>query len=105
MTDPELQGLAAQALNMARRDIEQKGALQGLLAMYYEGQGLHRLTMVEELLAKQLGVDWMDHDRKKAIGFDVMRHATEQMHPDAVAVAVAINRFEPTAKLKAMDPD
>src|SRR5215831_1034941 len=69
MTDTELQGIALQALNLAKRDIEQKGTLSGLLAVSYPGEGLKRMTGVEEIIVEKLGEDWLSSSAKKNVAF------------------------------------
>ena len=49
MTDPELQGIAAQAHNMAKRDL-QLGQFNFLVAAYCAGERLHRMRQVEALI-------------------------------------------------------
>jgi hypothetical protein len=62
MTDAELQAIALQSLNLAKRDIEQKGPLCRLLAVSYPGEGLKRMTGVEEIIVEKLGEDWLSSE-------------------------------------------
>lgn len=105
LSDAVLQGLAAQALNLAKRDFEQ-GKFNFLLASYHESDGprLHRMQKIEALIVERLGEDWLNNGRKKDIGFDMLRTATHILPPDAIVFVTAANRFESTAKLNAL-PD
>ena len=102
MTDAELQAIALQSLNLAKRDIEQKGTLSGLLAVSYPGEGLKRMTGVEEIIVEKLGEDWLSSSAKKNVAFEVLRIAVAHFPhpPDAVVIATAINLFKPTGKLE-----
>ncbi len=82
MTDQEMLGLAAQALNMAKRDLE-AGNFNFLLAGYFEGEALHRMKKVEELILKHLGENWLNSGQTKDVGFGVMRTAVDLMPPHA----------------------
>lgn len=103
LTDAELKGLAAQALNMAKRDIEQ-GEFNFLLASYHEKDTppLQRMTKIEKLVVGKLGANWLNNGRTKDIGFDVLRLCIKLMPPDAVVFVTAANAFKPTAKLQAL---
>jgi hypothetical protein len=100
MTDAELKGLAAQALNMGKKDMRQ-GDFNGLLAVYYSGR-LRRLTSIETLIAERLGADWQNHGKTKDVAFNTLREIVGLMRPDAMIWVAASNMFLPTAKLKAM---
>lgn len=98
MTDPELQGIAAQAFNMARTQIEFKGDFNFLLASYYAGEGLRRMTKIEKFIPQTLGEDWLNNGRKKDAAFDILRLAL-RLHPsDAIVFATGANIFTTTAK-------
>jgi hypothetical protein len=97
LTDAELQGLAAQALNLARRDYERKN-FNFLLASYHQGTALHRMTKVEALIIEKLGEDWLNSGRKKDIGMGLMALATHYKPPDAIMFVTAANMFRQTAK-------
>jgi hypothetical protein len=101
MTRPELQGLAAQALNMARREIEQ-GSFHFLLAAYHEGETppVHRMDGVEKLIIQRLGENWLNSGRTKAVGFGVLRIAVDLLPPDGIVLVTSANYFKPTAKFK-----
>ena len=105
MTDAELQGIAAQALNMARRDMEQ-GEFNFLLASYHQEDKspLHRMRKIEVLIVGRLGKDWLNHGRTKDIGFYMLRMATSMLPPDAVVFVTAANAFKPTEKMAALPP-
>jgi hypothetical protein len=101
ITDAELQGIAAQALNLAKRDIE-RDRLNFLLATYHEGEGLYRMEQVEAQVCKMLGMDWLNSGARKDRGFAVIRKTVDLLPPDAVVFAARINKFESTAKLLAL---
>lgn len=103
MTDPQLIGLARQALNMMKTAME-RGHRGILLANYYEGEGVHRMDRVEKILADLLGEDWLDHGGKKDAAFMVLRKATEvfPQKPDAIIIVTASNMFKPTEKMQAL---
>lgn len=100
MTDAELQGIAAQALNMAKRDIE-AGKFNFLLGLYYhEGEvsHLHRATKVEATIIQVLGEDWLNDGAAKDAGFGVIRQCVEHMPPEAFVMVTRCNKFTPTEK-------
>jgi hypothetical protein len=105
MTDGELEGIAAQALNMAKRDIEQQRDFSFLLASCHKGEGLHRMTRVEALITEKLGDDWLNHGGKKDAGFLIMQIATSLRPPDAMVFVTAANMFKPTEKFNQAPPD
>lgn len=100
MTDAELKGLGAQALNMAKRDID-RGEFNFLLASYYrcDVPPLHRMTTIEKLIAERLGQEWLNSGKAKDIGFNMLRLAVSLMPPDAVVIVTSANMFNPTPKL------
>ena len=100
MTDAELQGISAQALNMAKRDLD-RGNFNFLLAVYHQAdeQKLHRMVKVEELIIKKMGEEWLNDGLRKDIGFRIIREAVDWMPPEAVVFVTACNMFTPTEKL------
>lgn len=106
MTDAELQGLTAQAFNMAKREMEQHKRFNFLFACHHASEGgLNRMRKVEELIIERLGEGWLNSGRAKDAGFGVLRAATDRMPPDAVVFATISNKFEPTEKLRALPID
>jgi hypothetical protein len=106
MTDAELQGIALQALNMAKTEFEHTGSFGGLLASYHHGgSGLHRMTEVEAMICEKLGRDWLDNGRKKDAAFSALRTVCGVMRPDAVIFVTAVNGFLPTEKLMQREPE
>src|SRR5947209_5590421 len=103
MTDAEFQGIGAQSLNMAKRDLE-RGDFNFMFASYFASDRppLHRMTKVEQLVVARLGVDWLNSGGTKDIGFYVLRCAVELLPPDAVVIATVVNRFVPTARCRAL---
>jgi hypothetical protein len=97
LTDAQLQGLGAQACNLAKLDME-RGKFHFLLASYHNGEQLHRMTMVENLIVEKLGEDWLSGGRTKDVGFGVMRTCVDLMPPDAFIFASMTNQFSPTEK-------
>lgn len=96
MTDAELQGIAAQAFNMARLDME-RGPFGCLLACCHRS-GLFRMTTLESVLEQKLGKGWLNSGRGKDLAFGLIREATSLMPPDAIVIATVINKFEATEK-------
>jgi hypothetical protein len=100
LTDAVLEGIAAQALNMVKRDMEQ-GEFHFLLGCYHEDPvnpangGFHRMTRCEEMIITMLGANWLDDEERKDAGFDVLRFATKMLPPDAVVIVTACDRFGP----------
>ena len=98
MTDAQLHGIAAQAINMAKRDLE-RGDFNFLLASYDEGDHkLFRMTKIEELIIERLGENWLNSGRTKDIGLGLLRVCVDMMPPGAVIFACGTNQFRPTAK-------
>lgn len=105
LSDAELQGIGAQALNMAKRDIE-RDAFNFLLASYCAADEikLHRMVSVEAIMIERLGENWLNDWRRKKAGFAVLRGATDLMQPDALVFVTACNAFTPTDKFLALPP-
>jgi hypothetical protein len=103
MTDAELQGVAAQVLNMAKRDIE-RGRFNFLFAAYHvsDTPPLHRMEKIEALVVERLGEDWLNSGEAKDIGFHVLRLAVDMLPPDAVVIATGANSFKATPRLRAL---
>ena len=104
MTDAELEGFAAQALNMAWRDIEQRNDFNFLLASYHaeDVPPIHRMTKVERLIVSKLGEEWLNSGRTKDVGFLILRHAVAILPPPAIVFVTAANGFKPTDKFGAL---
>jgi len=103
LTDPELQGIATQALNMAKFEIEKTRCLNGLIASYYADQGLKRMKKVEALIVNKFGKEWLnDWAKKKSV---LRMVATLSGAPDAMVLVTSVNRFLPTPALEALPPD
>ena len=100
LTDAELQGIAAQASNMAKRDLEQ-GSFNFLLAVYHGSDQikLHRMSEVEALIIERLGKNWLNSGKTKDIGFQMMRLVADVLPPEAFVFVAVANGFSATAKL------
>lgn len=103
MTDAELKGIAAQALNMAKLDLE-RGTFSFLFALYFEEEDppLRRLRNIEQLISERLGKDWLNFDDKKALAFRILREGASVAPPDAIVIATAINSFRSTERFNAL---
>ena len=105
MTDQELQGIAVQALNMARTDYEQ-GQFDFILGFVgTESRSLHRMRLIEEMLVEKLGPHWLNHGGRKDAGFLMLAYAVSQLPPLAVCMVTGVNRFEGTEKFYALPPE
>ncbi|HEU0180345.1 MAG TPA: hypothetical protein VFV58_39415 [Blastocatellia bacterium] len=102
MTDAELKGIAAQALNMAKVDLRQKKSFGMLIATLHQGETLHRMRKVEAEIAERLGDDWLNSGATKNAAFGILRFAVDIVKPDAVALVSVINRFGTTPALMAL---
>lgn len=106
MTQPELEGIARQALNMARTARDQKRWETSIvLATYHQGEGLHRMEKVEQILREKLGPGWLDSGSRKDAGFGVIRTAVDMMPPDAIVIVAPANMYRPTAKTLAFSAE
>lgn len=103
ITDEQLHGIAAQAFNLARKDLE-RGQFNCLVAAYHEGDvpPLHRMAKVERKIIEKLGEDWLNSGRTKDIGFGVLRQCIDLLPPDAIALCTVVNFFRATDKLKTL---
>jgi hypothetical protein len=104
MTDQELQGIAWQALNMAKTDLEHGNEFSGLIATYFEGEGLRRMTRIEKQIREQIGIDWLNNGAAKDAVFDVLRMGARVQPVDGFVFVTAANYFRSTEKLTALDP-
>jgi hypothetical protein len=106
MTDAQLKGIATQALNMAKLDLE-RGNLNFLLAAYIESlqPKLMRMDKVEKLIIERLGENWLNNGATKDLGFGLLRVCVDLMPPDAVVVVTICNGFSPTAKFHELTPE
>jgi hypothetical protein len=94
LTDQLLKGLAAQVANMAKTELRYRHELNGILASYHEGEGLHRMRKIELMVQGVAGKDWLNHDHAKDMLFAVLRvanlrHAAGVTMPDALVIATA----------------
>jgi hypothetical protein len=105
LSDAELQGIAAQVFNMAKRDLE-RDDFNFLVAAYHRESlpPLYRMRQVEALVVARLGEDWLNHGETKDIGFSVLRIAVAVAPPDAVAVVSVVNWFALTPKFQELTP-
>jgi hypothetical protein len=103
LTDEELKGISAQALNMAKLDIE-RNQFNFLFAAYFadDTPPLHRMEKIEALVVKQLGQEWLNCGATKDIGFGVLRMAMRMLPPEAVVIVTAVNAFVPTEKFQSL---
>ena len=99
--DQLLKGLAAQALNMAKRELQQ-GKFDCVIATYTRGKGLYRMRKLELLIIEKHGENWLNSGRTKDAGFGMLRLAVDMFPPDAFAFVSIVNAFGPTEKLLAM---
>jgi cyclophilin family peptidyl-prolyl cis-trans isomerase len=100
MTDAELQGIAAQAFNMARRQMEQETNFSGLFAVYHHDGGLRRWLMVEQLIVQRMGHDWLNKGHAKTLVFTILRLGVVTTNPEAVVFGSVVNEFPPTSKMR-----
>jgi hypothetical protein len=101
VTDPQLEGLAAQCLNLAKRDMD-RGRFNFLLATWHGNEGLHRMRKIEATIVQMLGEDWLNNGAKKDAAMGVIRMAAKLAPPDAIVFVTAANMFRPTAKFHAL---
>lgn len=106
LTDPELQGIAAQSLNMALKSMDD-GDFNFLIASYHIGDTppLHRMKKIEKTIIERLGENWLNSGRAKDTGFQVIRMCVEILPPDAIAFVTICNRFKTTPKFDALTPE
>lgn len=103
VTDAELQGLAAQAFNLARHDLEQDKFIW-LLASYHHPEPLYRMSRVEALINAKFGNNWLNDGCKKDYAFEALRAATMYRPPDAIVFASVCNMFEATELFRSLPP-
>lgn len=99
--DKILEGMTAQAFNMARKDMEQGGGFSFLLA-FHLGE-LRRMPELEGLIAHTFGVDWLNNPRAKDRAFEGLAKLVTVAQPPAVVTACIVNQFNPTDKLLALE--
>jgi len=104
MTDAILQGLALQALNMAKVDV-QRNQFICLMAVYHEGSPLYRMKRIEARFVETFGQNWLNDGRKKDAVFDGLRFCVDAGKPDAVVFVTPSNMFKPTSKLEKLPPE
>ena len=104
MTDDQLKGIAAQALNLIKLEIERQGEFGLFLASWNASDQppLHRMTQIERLLEDKLGRGWLNKPSAKETAFGILRMATEAFPPDALVLVTATNEFRSTAAFKAL---
>ena len=106
LSDPELEGIAAQAYNMAKHDLE-LNRFNFLLASYHSEDTikLHRMSNIEAWVLLQFGEDWLNDERSKDIAFFMLRRANLALPAEAIAFASAGNGFAATAKFWELAPE
>jgi hypothetical protein len=94
-----LRGIGAQALNIAKRDL-QRGGFNFMVATYdiSDDPPLHRLSDLEKELIERLGEDWLNDGRCKDAAFQVFRMAVDMLPPDAFVFVTPTNQFRPGPK-------
>jgi hypothetical protein len=104
ITQQELEGIARQALNMARTASDQnRWETSIVLASYHEADGrLHRMEKVERLLLEKLGPGWLGDEGRKDVGFSVIREGVDYMPPDAIVIVAPADFYRPAAKMLAL---
>jgi len=108
LTDKQLQAMALQCLNMAKRDIEYKRWRGIVLAVYHEGDQpspLHRMRAVERQIPQLIGDEWLNDSAAKKATFDVIRAVVLHLNPEATVFCTLSNSFKPTSKLLAQGHD
>jgi len=102
VTDKQLEGLAMQALNLAKTDRQYKRWRGFLVADWHEGGQLHRMRKVERTIIELAGEDWLDHGDLKSRAFGIMRMVVKFLNPGALVFVTACNRFVATPQLMAL---
>jgi hypothetical protein len=69
---------------------------------FYGENGLQRGSRIEALIAKKLGVDWLNDGAKKDAAFGIMQAASALLPPAAIVMVTAMNLFKPTARFEAL---
>lgn len=81
---------------MAKTELRYRHQLNGILAIYFEGEGLRRLRKIEKLVEEQCGVAWLNSGRAKDILFGVLCAGAKAIAPDAIVIVTAADKFVPT---------
>lgn len=105
MTDNLLKGLAHQGANMAKTDLRYRHQINGVLAFYLEGEGLHRMRKLELEIEGKFGRGWLDSGKAKDIVSGLLCLATKACSPDAIVIVTGADKFEPTAAFDALTED
>jgi len=105
MTDELLKGMCAQVANMAKTEIRYRHCLNGILATYFEGQGLHRMRKVEKLVEEKVGPDWLNFGGAKDIIFGILCLGANVIPPDAIVISTVINDYRRLPAFDALPPD
>ena len=101
MTDSELEGICAQALNMVRTQRQNDpNGFNFFLGVYHPEFGLKRLDKLEKEIIELAGEGFLNYDSKKSQVFFILRRIIEfdpSLFP-AMIFATASNKFTTTAK-------
>jgi hypothetical protein len=102
VTDELLKGLAHQGANMAKTDLRYRHQINGVIAFYCEGAGLHRMRKVELEIEAKFGRDWLNSGQAKDTAYGVLRLAVKAQPPDAIVIVNAADKFETTTVFDAL---
>jgi len=104
MTDKILEGMATQGLNMARTELRYRHQLNGILAIYIAGEGLHRLRAIERYLEQLAGPAWLQSGHVKDCIFGAIASGNKHISdpPDAVLIVTGGDEFVPTDAMLAL---
>lgn len=106
VTDKLLKGLAAQGANMGKTELRHRHKLNGILAAWHHGSGLHRFRKIEKLAEEHFGEGWLNIGQAKDDIFGVLAAGTTVgAIAEAFVIVSAANRFMPTPALKALPPE
>jgi hypothetical protein len=108
MTDELLKGMCAQVANMAKTELRYRHELNGILACYHEGEGLHRMRDMERLLVELAGKAWANSGRAKDAIVATLCLGTKSVRvaqPDAIVICTAGDKYYPTPAFDALPPD
>lgn len=102
ITDGLLKGMCLQAANMAKTDLRYRHQLNGILAIYNQGEGLHRLRKIEQFAEEKVGKDWLNSGRAKDMIFGALCGGATRIEPDAIVICTGVDQYQQTPAFDAL---
>lgn len=97
--------MCARVANMAKTELRTHQELNGIIASYIEGEGLHRMRKVEQLLIEAAGKSWTRSPAAKEVIFSGLAFCAKTTRPDAFVLCTGGDEYRQNAAFEALPPE